>query len=38
MSHHAENMAKELIRAARGRRSQLEFSRRLGYRSNMGSG
>jgi hypothetical protein len=35
MSHHAENMAKELIRAARGRRSQLEFSRRLGYRSNI---
>jgi hypothetical protein len=35
MSNHAENLAIELIRAARGRRSQLEFSRRLGYRSNI---
>lgn len=31
----SERLAKELLRAARGRRSQLEFSRRLGYRSNI---
>lgn len=35
MNNRSEFMAKELIRAARGRRSQLEFSRRLGYRSNI---
>jgi hypothetical protein len=35
MNNRAENLAKELIRAARGRRSQIEFSRRLGYRSNI---
>lgn len=35
MNDRSENMAKELVRAARGRRSQLEFSRRLGYRSNI---
>jgi hypothetical protein len=35
MDNRSENMAKELIRAARGRRSQLELSRRLGYRSNI---
>jgi transcriptional regulator with XRE-family HTH domain len=31
----AETIASELVRAARGRRSQAEFSRRLGYRSNI---
>jgi hypothetical protein len=35
MNNRGENLTKELIRAARGRRSQLEFSRRLGYRSNI---
>lgn len=35
MENRSECLAKELLRAARGRRSQLEFSRRLGYRSNI---
>lgn len=35
MNIRGELLAKELIRAARGRRSQVEFSRRLGYRSNI---
>lgn len=30
-----ESLAKELIRALRGRRSQLAFSRRLGFRTNV---
>ena len=30
-----KNASRELIRAARGRRSQVAFSRRLGYRSNV---
>jgi len=30
-----EVMAAELLRALRGRRSQVAFSRRLGYRSNV---
>ena len=31
----AEAIAADLVRALRGRRSQSEFSRRLGYRSNI---
>ena len=30
-----ESLAKELVRALRGRRSQVAFSRRLGFRTNV---
>src|SRR5688572_14281222 len=34
-SEHYEQVARELVRAVRGRRSQSDLSRRAGYHSNM---